>query len=638
MAFRKNLSVALPIAVAVGATTVSLLGQSAFGPQGGEYRITGELLGDQVYADIAQANDGGYLVWQDSHTDGSGTGIKAGRLNGAGTTPFEAFRVNAIGLNNQENPRVARMANGAHLIVWQGGSLSQQSIYGRLIKPDGQFAAASELKLNSHTGTGKLAPAVAGLANGNGVVVWSSLGQDDVANQSVFRRGLQGVYFRRMTAEGVVLGAETLVNQTLIFSQRSPAVAALNNGNFVVTWVSERLSGYAESESVDAVSIFGRIFDGGTGQALSAEFQINTGVSICANPSVVGTGDGGFTVVWSEKELTDAEGSWDIAGRHFPTPANVSPRAQFKMNSHTYGDQFRPSIRGNGSQQAVVWSSLGQDGSREGVFGRFISLGQVAGAELQINSQTASRQIYPAVAAQSDNSFTVVWSSFVGDAASVDLFAQRFATTLPKPGTPVINSLSSYELLVAWPEMLGFDVAAYRLYVDGQAEPLVVQDIYKRVGSLNPGTAHSFRLAYELADGRISPLSDSVSGSTWGNDTNFDGLPDDWQRTYYGQVESNWDQPFADSDGDGVNNRTEFLAGTNPKDATSVLRMALGATPQGWQLTWGSIPGLVYRLQKSTDFSNWNNLGGYRFAPGATDSAFVDAADGMAYYRVIRIR
>ncbi len=628
----------LPVAVVALASASSLFGQSSFGPQGSEYRIAGELVGDQVMADIAQSSGGGLLVWQDNHTDGYGSGISAVRINEAGTATYEAFRVNTIAADNQENPRVARLTNGGHYIVWQGGPLSQQSIFGRMLDAGGQFVNAADVRINTHVGSGKIAPVVAGLAGGGAVVAWSSLGQDDAGNASRLRNRLQGVYLQRIGANGALQGSETLVNQTVEFNQRTPAVASLNNGKFVVTWVSEKLSGSGEFEKIDAVAIYGRIYDGATGGALTGEFPISTSTNICASPSVVGTEDGGFTVVWSEKDIADSEGSWDISGRHFATAAAGSGLPAFKVNTFTYGDQYRPTIRGGGAQQMVVWTSLGQDGSREGVYGRFISLGQPVGGELQLNTQTISRQIHPTVGASSDDSFTVVWSSFVGGAGSLDLVAQRIAATLPKAGSPVVSALSSYELLVAWPAMAGFDVAEYHLFVDGQAEPVIVNDIFRKVGGLYPGTSHSFRLAYKLTDGRLSPLSDAVSATTWGADNNFDGLPDDWQRTYFGEAESGWGSALADSDGDGVNNRTEFLAGTDPRNSASVLRLSIGQTPQGWQVNWDSVPGLVYRLQYSSDFNAWSDVGGYRFAPGTRDAAFVDAISGMAYYRVIRIR
>lgn len=55
-------------------------------------------------------------------------------------------------------------------------------------------------------------------------------------------------------------------------------------------------------------------------------------------------------------------------------------------------------------------------------------------------------------------------------------------------------------------------------------------------------------------------------------DQDGDGLSDAWEQTYFGNVISA--RPMQDVDGDGVNNAAEFLAGTNPQDATSVFKLS----------------------------------------------------------------
>ncbi|MBI1176029.1 hypothetical protein GC207_01165 [bacterium] len=545
--------------------------------------------------------------------------------------------MNVTGAGDQLQPRIARFSDGSHVIVWQGGTGSEESIFGRALNADGLFVGDSDSRINTHTGTSKVTPAIASLDNGNGVIAWGSFGQDDPNNPLGSRRGLQGVYAQIVTSDLSKVGGEFQVNQTTEFSQRTPAIAKTSGGKFVIAWVTEHLTGSGQSENVDAVNIMARVYDANNGQPLSDEFRVNTSTNICANPSLVGTSDGGFTIVWSERNLGDPENSWDVVGRHFVV-GSTAVAEQFKINTFTYGDQYRPSIAGTGSQQMVVWSSMGQDGQQEGVFGRVISLGQLSGGEFQVNTTTVSRQILPVVAAQSDDSFLVTWSSFAGGIGSFDLFSQRLATSLPQPGAPVVSALSSYQLLVAWPNADGFDVSKYFLYVDNQIAPIETTNIYYRLDALYPATQHTVRLAYQLADGRITPLSIAVSGVTWGADNNFDGLPDDWEAEYFGENQANWPAGNVDSDGDGISNVAEFLAGTSPVDAQSALTISIGQTGQGWKVDWNSTPGLVYKLQTSTDFKSWSDIGGYRFSVGNINSAFIESAEGMAYYRVIRIR
>lgn len=86
-------------------------------------------------------------------------------------------------------------------------------------------------------------------------------------------------------------------------------------------------------------------------------------------------------------------------------------------------------------------------------------------------------------------------------------------------------------------------------------------------------------------------------------DTDGDGLPDDWERFHFGDLSA---EPGADSDLDGASNRQEFLAGTDPRDPAS--RFFLGA----FQRTGGVVrvefpvaPSRTYTLMQSTDLVTW---------------------------------
>jgi hypothetical protein len=98
-----------------------------------------------------------------------------------------------------------------------------------------------------------------------------------------------------------------------------------------------------------------------------------------------------------------------------------------------------------------------------------------------------------------------------------------------------------------------------------------------------------------------------------------------------------WPSPYLDTDGDGASNKNEFLAGTNPNDANSVLKVRLQPTPQGLFLNWNTQIGLIYQVQQSTSVNSWSNLGGPRFASGSVDSMYVTGGNAT-FYRIVRLR
>jgi hypothetical protein len=397
----------------------------------------------------------------------------------------------------------------------------------------------------------------------------------------------------------------------------------------VVIWIGE------QQRFENSVDVYARVFTA-NGAAASGEILVNSGTNVCANPSVAPSSDGGFMVAWMQKDTLVRSNSWDVVAR--PFSGNGFGGVTRRVNTHLYGDQLAPKVSASGSDYLVAWTSMAQDGSREGIYGQFLrSDGSPAGSEFRANTTTVSQQIQPAVASDGEGRFLALWTGFVGGAASFELQAQRYAidqAPLSPPAPPFVTVLGSNALSVTWPELAGFDVASYEVYADGAASATAVTtDNWWTMTALSPSSSHSFRLAYVLTDGRRSPLSEATVNTTYGSMT-YSGIPVEWMSGHFGD---NWPSATDDSDGDGASNRDEYLAGTNPTDPASVLRVRLERTAQGVFLNWNTQPGLIYQVEGSADFQAWSNVGGRRFAAGTLDSMFVGLNES-GYYRIVRVR
>ncbi len=610
----------------LAATPALVWGQSNYAGQGSQYNVAGAILGDQVYPHVSIKTTGGYVVWQDNYTDGAGLGISARRLDSTFSGSLSPFRVNEDGRDDQERAAVSMLNDGGAIFVWQGGKQSFQHIYARVLSASGTWATG-DIQVSLPTNVFQRESSVTTLKDGNVVIVWSSMGQ-------VAANSMQDVYSQILTPAGAKVGSEIAVNQAFAFNQRSAAIAPLSDGRYVVVWISE------QQRFENSVDVYGRIFSA-SGVANGSEFRINSGTNICANPSVAASQDGGFTVAWMQKDPILRSNSWDIFAR--PFSGNAFGGVTRRINTQVYGDQLAPKIVALGADYLTEWTSLGQDGSFDGVYAQYLQGDATPmGTEFRVNTTTASQQMHPALASDGVASFVTVWTSFIGGANSFDLFAQRYVNTsqpLNAPGAPIVTVLSSNSLSVSWPPVQGFSIASYEVNADGSATATaVVTNTYWTVTGLAPGSTHSYRLAYVVADGRRSPLSDSAANTTYVGGSTWGGIPQEWMTGYFGSDIFAWPTPLGDTDGDGASNKDEFLAGTDPTKAGSVLKARLEATGQGFYLQWNTQMGLMYQVQTTaTSGGNWTDLGGPRFAAGLTDSLFVGGSN-TGFYRILRLR
>lgn len=441
--------------VLAGATFMAVSGTAlgSLQPHGTEFQITRRVLGDQMFPILLLGQGGGLSIWQSPAADGHGLGIAAARL-GAGFKGPEgaAFTVNALVEDDQELPAAALLPDRQAVVVWQSGRQGFQKIRGRLIHLDGS-PAGEEFSISTGNGEHQIDPAVAVLRDGTFLVVWSSYRQDGSYQYDV--------YGRVFSATGSAVGDEFRINERRFefeMGRRTPAVVGTVDGAFVVAYIAEREIGMRDHRGPNGQLIpgaGGRVFDvgllarkvGADGSILGGEHRISAVGPMAAHPALASFPDGRLFVAWTSRSEASATDSLDVFGRLLSS-TGVPLQPMVRINHHVYGDQYRPRLTSTPKGMLAVWSSMGQDGSWEGVFAKWIDAsGRCPGDDIQVNGMTGGGQLYPAVASDESGNMVVAWSSNM-PTYGYEIFAQRLEA-LRLEVTPVGGGL----LNLSWPSI-----------------------------------------------------------------------------------------------------------------------------------------------------------------------------------------
>ncbi len=151
--------------------------------------------------------------------------------------------------------------------------------------------------------------------------------------------------------------------------------------------------------------------------------------------------------------------------------------------------------------------------------------------------------------------------------------------------------------------------------------------------SLVPGTLDLNRTPDVFATGQLLlPTTDSVG----------DGIPDWWRAQYFGgngTMTNSQSCATCDADGDGVSNMQEFLAGTSPTSAGSVLKVQFGAVVSGSSvtLTWPAAPNKGYTVQYKVNLTDptWQTVSASPWVVGNAGYCTVPQGGATTYYRVL---
>ncbi len=158
--------------------------------------------------------------------------VKAQIFSASGGKVGIEFLVNTITTDRQERPSIAALTNGGFVITWQDRSGQGGDLDGGAkaqIYTSSGAKVGGEFLINTVTAGFQSPSSITALANGGFVVTWEDFsGQGGDASSTSIKAQV-------FNAAGVKVGGELLVN-TITFSSRFfPSIAALPNGDFVVT-------------------------------------------------------------------------------------------------------------------------------------------------------------------------------------------------------------------------------------------------------------------------------------------------------------------------------------------------------------------------------------------------------------------
>lgn len=375
---------------------------------GPELRINSRTTGVQDDPAIVGLAGPFAVVWESEGQDGSSFGIYGQRRAADGTRTGTEFRLNAFTPGAQTRPAVAALLSGRWVAVWE--SEGQDGSGAGLYGRiyEADGKAGPVFPVNAATAGNQRSPAVAGLANGSFVVAWTT---DTVARMAA------AVVVRRFNSTGAPLAPEKRVDTRTSGRSDQPAVAGLTNGGVVVAW---------RSVSVDLTSrITARRYSGSLAE-VAAGFRVDTDVVRAkSSPDVAALEGGGFVIGWVS-DGQDGSGSGVYGQRHAADGKRAG--SEFRISATTRGEQTQPSLAGfPGGGFAAAWTTGGQDGSGSGVYlRRYDAAGDQADVTIRVNATTLRSQDEPDVATLGKRSFVVTWTSEGQDTSKGGVYAQRF--------------------------------------------------------------------------------------------------------------------------------------------------------------------------------------------------------------------
>jgi hypothetical protein len=312
----------------------------------------------------------------------------------------------------------------------------------------GQYHTCNEeFIINTYTPSDQILDSIGKLEDGGFVVTWSSNGQSESYNYTVYAQIFNHDLTRR--------GGEFWVCTYEKGWQSASYVSGLRDSRFVVIWQSHEQDGSLEG-------IFAQIFSY-EGSKEGPEFQVNTTTDWDqVRPVAVSLEDGGFIVFWETQIPVDTRLFNAVYGQRFSSDG-LKLGDEFRVSGSLNTDNDFPAVSVlKDSTFVLCYNKTDEYYTYNSVFAQLFDLnGQKIGDEVEISTNA----LFSNIERLSDGSYIIIWFGFNYETDQMDIFGKIFNHDFTEESeefqvnmksvrdfglAPQITSINSNGFIICW--------------------------------------------------------------------------------------------------------------------------------------------------------------------------------------------
>lgn len=379
----------------------------AFLAPGDILRLDGSDGSFEMRPEIATLPDGGWIaVWHAGATGGAFTEIRMRRFDADGQPAGPEVMVSSPVAEVRNTPKVATLEDGGWIVVWQEVESSQgEPLYAVMAQrhaADGTPLGPIAMLTDPLPGTDQSEPVVAALPDGGWIVAWHLSGGP-----------VDGIRALRFNDAGQQVGPEIVVNSLPSGFAIRADIAVSEDGSFAIFWAAQGVDpAVLQGPDTDGWGIYGRIFND---RAIpqGPEFRVNE-ITTFDQTAVQATwlADGSIAVAFGSFRLGGA-GDW-VAVRVLDSngaPLTGDILASGPPSEFAGAGATRPSILAlpDGGFMVVWYERQGAPGDTEIVAQRFDAAGVALGDPMAVSDPGPDAETFPVLALLDDGQVLVAW-------------------------------------------------------------------------------------------------------------------------------------------------------------------------------------------------------------------------------------